>query len=590
MSAPIAKLTLISDTPPSREVPLHVLPADQPVTHPSPFVSPAPTVTLLQEESTRHPVALTIAAAWSCYGVRPAKVENVLKLIDEPAPDGLSPEKAADRAFRRDRALKLYADLFAAGHHTTLQHATFVFVLDNVSRLAIWSFFHAHPFYNSEQVSQRYREVSGNVMVTPDLSEPALAIYRSAIERSLEGYRRLTELLTPDFQRDYARVFPARAKAKGETAAKRMADAIQKRAQEVARYVLPLATPAHLYHTVNGLTLLRYYVLANQPDAPTEVRYIVNRMVEEVLALDPNFLGAPGYPLDLRIFGADDALETRALADWRTNLAQTAEETEAFCRRFDAALDPWQNSRLVSFNPEGERVMAEAVRTVLGLAPDAMSDEDALAQVLDGSRNPYLGHPLFLAMNSKLMQTMNHVPFTFQKRISGAEDAQNQRHRGTLSSGPLLTAHLRRDPDVIVPWAIARNPDARAEYDMTIRAIWDAKNALLDHGVSPEWALYLLPNSHRVRFYESGTVLTYFWKWIKRLCYDAQREIFETAHEEVSQVRAVFPTIGRYVDGPPCVMRSRSGATPICPEGERFCGIPVWRNYAFDELAERRIM
>ena len=46
----------------------------------------------------------------------------------------------------------------------------------------------------------------------------------------------------------------------------------------MARYVLPLATPAHLYHSVNALTLLRYYVLANQPDVPTEVRFIVNRI------------------------------------------------------------------------------------------------------------------------------------------------------------------------------------------------------------------------------------------------------------------------------------------------------------------------
>jgi hypothetical protein len=37
-------------------------------------------------------------------------------------------------------------------------------------------------------------------------------------------------------------------------------------------------------------------------------------------------------------------------------------------------------------------------------------------------------------------------------------------------------------------------------------------------------------------------------------------------------------------------MRSRSGAKPICPEGERYCGIPVWRNYKFEELAERRVM
>jgi thymidylate synthase ThyX len=590
MSAPIAKLTLMPDATTARDVPLHVVPTEQTVEPRSPFVSAAPVVTLLRDESTRHPFAVAVAAAWSCYGARPAKVENVLKLVAEPAPEGLSPEKAADRANRRERALKLYADLFSAGHHTTLQHATFVYVLDNVSRLAIWSFFHAHPFYNSEQVSQRYREVSGNVMVTPDLPEPALSIYQTAIERSLEGYRRLTEILTPDFERDYARVFPARAKAKGESAAKRMADAVQKRSQEVARYVLPLATPAHLYHTVNGLTLLRYYVLANQPDAPTEVRYIVNRMVEEVLAMDRYFLGAPGHPLDLRMLGADDALEARAFTDWRTNLAQSDDETEAFCQRFDADLGEWSNSRLVSSNPDAEHLMADAVRTVLGVTPDTIGDEDALAQVLDGSRNPYLGHELFLAMNSKLMQTMNHVPFTFQKRISGAEDAQNQRHRGTLSSGPLLTAHLRRNPDVIVPWAIARNPEARAEYDATIQAMWDAKNALLDAGVSPEWALYLLPNSHRVRFYESGTLLTYFWKWIKRLCFDAQREIFETAVEEVAQVRALFPTIGRYVDGPPCVMRSRAGSTPICPEGERFCGIPVWRDYTFEGLTDKRVM
>src|SRR5215211_5000099 len=265
-----------------------------------PFHSTAPGVTLLREESTQHPFALAVAAAWSCYGGRPAKVETVQKLVYGPEPEGLSPVKAADQAHRRERAMKLYADLFAAGHHTTLQHANFVFVLDNVSRLAIWSFFHAHPFYNLEQVSQRYREVTGETMVTPDLPEPALTVYQQAIERSLEGYRRLTEILTPDFERDYSTVFPARAKAKGEQAMKRVADAVQKRAQEVARYVLPLATPAHLYHTVNGLTLLRYYVLANQPDAPSEVRYIVQRMIDEVLAVDPYFLGSPEYPLNLR--------------------------------------------------------------------------------------------------------------------------------------------------------------------------------------------------------------------------------------------------------------------------------------------------
>lgn len=554
----------------------------------SPFASEPPCVRLLRDESTAHPFALTIAAAWSCYGARPASVDNVRKLVYGPEPAGLEPVKAADRAHRRERALRLYADLFAAGHHTTLQHATFVFVLDNVSRLAIWSFFHSHPYYNSEQVSQRYREVSGAAMAVPDLPLPERAIYEAAIARAIEGYRRLTDLLTPDMLARYGQVFPARVKAAGPEAERRVAGDVQKRAQEVARYVLPLATPAHLYHTVNGLTLLRYAVLAAQPDAPAEVRYIVRQMLEQALEVDPYFLGAPGYPLDLRPLGGDDTLEARALADWRANLAQTEAETEAFCREFDAELGEW-DSRLAGFAPDAERTMAEAVRTVLGATEATMSDAEAIAQVLDGARNPELGHPLFLGMQSKLMQTMNHVPFTFQKRISGAEDAQNQRHRGTLSSRPILTAHLRREPDVITPWAIRQNPEARAEYDATVRALWDAKNALLDRGVAPEFALYLLPNAHRVRFYESGSLLSYYWKWVKRLCYDAQREIFETARQEVAQVREVFPLIGQYVDGPPCVVRSRAGSRPICPEGDRFCGIPVWRGYRFDELADRRV-
>ena len=554
-----------------------------------PFHSPEPSVTLLRDESTQHPFSLAVAAAWTCYGGRPAKVETVRKLVYDPEPEGLSPVKAADRRHRRERAMKLYADLFAAGHHTTLQHANFVFILDNVSRLAIWSFFHAHPFYNSEQVSQRYREVSGETMITPDLPADERAIYDTAIQRALAGYRNLTRILAPDMLARYGHVFPARIKAQGPEAERKVADAVQKRAQEVARYVLPLATPAHLYHTVNGLTLLRYHVLANQPDVPAEVRAIVDRMVAEVLAVDPYFLGAPGYPLELRVLETEETLEAQSLAEWRGALAAGDAETAAAREAFDARLGPYE-SRLVDYAADAEHVMADAVRTVLGVPSDAMSDDEALAQVLDASRNPYVGHPLFLGMHSKLMQTMSHVPFTWAKRISLAEDAQNQRHRGTIGSRPALLAWNSREPDVIVPWAIRQNPAALAEYNATIQAMADARIALLDRGVAPEAALYLLPNAQRIRLFESGTLLDYYWKWVKRLCYDAQREIFETAVDEVAQVREALPRIGSYVDGPPCVMRSRAKTSPICPEGERFCGIPVWRNYRFDELESRRVV
>ena len=547
-----------------------------------PFASNAPTVRLLTEESTQHPFGLTVAAAWSCYGAKPARVENVNKLMD-PTLD------AGDelRGARRKRAQRLYRDLFDAGHHTTFQHANFVFVLDGVSRLAIWSFFHHHPFYNSEQVSQRYREVSGKVMVTPELTDRQSAIYQKAIDRSLEGYRNIGELLGPDVAARYADVFPARAKARGPEAERRMADAVQKKTQEIARYVLPLATPAHFYHTINGLTLLRYYVLANQMDVPGEVRYLVNRMVEEVLDVDPYFLGAPDFPLDLKIFAQEDTLEYESLQAIADNVNHGHDDS--FFEEFDSRLNGL-DSRLVHVDPNAERVLADAVRTVLGVSEGSLPDREAIARVLDPSQNAYLGHSLFLAMNSKLMQTMNHIVFTFQKRISGAEEAQNQRHRGTLSSSPILSAHLRRDPDVIVPYDVRRVDSALNEYMETVQVLWDAKNDLLDDGVAPEVALYLLPNAHRVRFYETGSLMTYYWKWVKRLCFNAQREIFESAHQETMQVADALPEIGRYVNGPPCVLRSNSGTRPACPEGERYCGIPVWREYSPLTLVDRRVL
>ncbi len=106
-------------------------------------------------------------------------------------------------------------------------------------------------------------------------------------------------------------------------------------------------------------------------------------------------------------------------------------------------------------------------------------------------------------------------------------------------------------------------------------------SGLLELGACPEDVVYLLPNAHAVRFHESGSLLNYLWKWSKRLCFTAQREIFDTSVEEVAQVAALMPTIGRYI-GPPCVLRAAAGQRPCCPEGDRYCGVPVWRDYGLE--------
>jgi thymidylate synthase ThyX len=91
-----------------------------------------------------------------------------------------------------------------------------------------------------------------------------------------------------------------------------------------------------------------------------------------------------------------------------------------------------------------------------------------------------------------------------------------------------------------------------------------------------EAATYLLPNALAIRFIESSDLLNLHHKHRMRLCYNAQEEIWQACLDEALQIREAEPAIGRWLL-PPCAVRQLAGRRPFCPEGERFCGIPVWR-------------
>ena len=120
--------------------------------------SPEPVVQL--ENAFQNPFDNAVATARTCYCSRVITAEDLSK----------------DERSRLVRD-KIAESIYKAGHHTTIQHATFQFILDKVSRQFIWSFLHSHPFYNSEQVSQRYVEVSPeNFAVPPIMGEAAREI------------------------------------------------------------------------------------------------------------------------------------------------------------------------------------------------------------------------------------------------------------------------------------------------------------------------------------------------------------------------------------------------------------------------------
>jgi thymidylate synthase ThyX len=61
-----------------------------------------------------------------------------------------------------------------------------------------------------------------------------------------------------------------------------------------------------------------------------------------------------------------------------------------------------------------------------------------------------------------------------------------------------------------------------------------------------------------------------------RLCYNAQEEIWRASLEEARHIRDVHPRLGSWLL-PPCTQRAMAGQKPPCPEGARYCGVPVWR-------------
>lgn len=494
-----------------------------------------------------QPYENAVATARTCYSA------SGLIL---PAEVSLKPEL-------RDR---IAHSIYEAGHHTTLQHAHVQFGLENVSRQFIWTFLHAHPFYNSEQVSQRYVRVAPDQMAVPPLSGQALAVYERTIQQQTSAYQQLIQLLTPTVERFYFQLFPNRAPSprrdqQAHPLARRW---IPKKSMEVARYVLPVATFAYLYHTVSVLTLLRYYRMCRQFDAPHETQIVVQSMIDALLAVDPQLQKILEEPLPLE--------QTLEYPFWQSARPHDA---AAFRQEFDAEL-AGHVSKLVSWKPDNEALLANAVREVLGLPRAALDDAAAVALALDPRQNPYFGESLNVTTLSKLTRTLHHPSYTFRKKLSHTADSQDQRHRTTPASRPLLTAYLTPEPDYITPDLLRHNDAAVVLYAETMARTWEGIADLRRLGVPDEFAAYLLPNAVAIRFSESADLMALHHKLRLRLCYNAQEEIFAASRDEALQIAAVNPLIGQYL-GAPCRLRHAAAVSPFCPEGDRYCGVPVWK-------------
>jgi flavin-dependent thymidylate synthase len=316
--------------------------------------SAPPRVTL--RNASAHPFDSAIAAARTCYSSR---------LI--------TPDEITDK-----QRLNIGAATFYSGHHTVFQHAHFEFGLENVSRQFVWSFLHAHPFYNSEQQSQRYVRMDKVQAFVPSPSlffdAASRAIYEQAIVRAWDAYRELSALLVGDTREilnDIWHIGPM-SHAKRIQKIERSAE---KRAIEIARYVLPIAAFTAMVHTVSGIVLHRLWRMCSASDTPTEAREVVGAMVALVREIDPQFFER---------FGTEPLEE---LPEWKHANSQIS-RGDAVAKEFDGQL-AGRTSKLVDYSPRAVRVTADAYRAVAGLTAADCSDAEAIDRLLNPARNTY---------------------------------------------------------------------------------------------------------------------------------------------------------------------------------------------------------
>lgn len=289
-------------------------------------------------------------------------------------------------------------------------------------------------------------------------------------------------------------------------------------------------------------------------------------MLEEVLKQDPEFKLELQDPIPLENTPEFTFLNTQPL--------QRAQKTEKFIEEFDKSLEG-KISKLTDYKIHAPQTLANAVRQVFGKTKEELTDTEALKLLLNPAQNPLLANTLNVNSLSKLSRCLSHAHYSFRKKLSHTADSQDQRHRTIPGSRPILANHYSGKPDYIIPQIVRLNPPILEAYTKIMEESFQSINQLLNENISTEQALYLLPNAFPIRFEESGDLLNLHHKWHTRACYTAQDEIFYATVDEIKEVSQVHPELSSHILAP-CFIRKQANLKPVCPEGERFCGVKVW--------------
>lgn len=218
---------------------------------------------------TPNPEKTVAAAAKMCYAA--ADVDTVM--------DGLTEEKTAS-----------FVDMLSEiGHESPIEHASFTFAIEGVSR-ALLAQITRHRIASYSVQSQRYvAEKNFEYVLPPEIeAEPkAKEVFLENMKKSHEDYLKIAEILSEKYVKEYI------ADGLDEKQAKQKA---QKRAIEDARFVLPNACDTKMVATFNARSLQNFFKHRCCNRAQWEIRELATEMLKAVKEVAPNLFKKSGPP------------------------------------------------------------------------------------------------------------------------------------------------------------------------------------------------------------------------------------------------------------------------------------------------------
>lgn len=182
-----------------------------------------------------------------------------------------------------DESVNKFVDMLSSlGHESPIEHITFTFGIEGVSRACTHQLVR-HRLASYSQQSQRYVDLSETYKyITPPAikeDEELLELYNSANEEIFNNYKKLSEKLEKKYIDSGMNEKDA-----------------SKKAIEDARYILPNACETKIIVTMNARELLHFFKERCCTRAQWEIREVANQMLDLCLEVAPSVFKKAGAP------------------------------------------------------------------------------------------------------------------------------------------------------------------------------------------------------------------------------------------------------------------------------------------------------